>query len=140
MTGARLLILVPAFVLGLEGAASACSTLREDYIIGYSDAVVDGVATCNLDRGVCRLRAGNVVKEDARRRSGSRLYVLRFEPGGVDRMLSQDAAAGDIVCPSLWEPRAERLEGRFYLDRERGAYRARIESVRGVATNRVEEE
>jgi hypothetical protein len=141
MKAIRHIILAPALLLGLEGAVGACVTFTEEYRIAGSDAVVDGVAHCSIARGRCRLRATEVVKEDELRRTGSSIYILRFEPGINERLRREDEAAGRItMCLVPWEPRAERIEGRFYLERGGHAYRVRQDSARGGREEEEEEQ
>ncbi|HYD37314.1 MAG TPA: hypothetical protein VEA60_06850 [Allosphingosinicella sp.] len=125
-------------MLALAGAAwsaeaLACVDLPESIRIADSDAVVDGVATCVLERGRCRLRASEVVKED-RRRPGAGTYVLRFEPGERERWRRHIEEGGEFnICQHIWEPGLRRFEGRFYLSRVYGGYHVRSGSPDGMA-------
>ena len=141
MKAIRHLFLAPTLLLGLEAAGGACVTFTEEYRIAGSDVVVDGVARCSIARARCRLRATEVVKEDELRRTGSSNYILRFEPGINERLRLEDEAAGRItMCLVPWEPEAERIEGRFYLERAGHAYRVRQDSARGGREEDEEED
>ena len=127
----RLSILI-GLLLGWETAGLACVDLGEEVEIASSDAVIDGLAICSMERGRCRLRAREVVKEDDRRRTSSQFYTLRFEPGANERLFREMEETGTLImCVNPWEPRSTRVEGRFYLIRAGGAYRARQRSARG---------
>ena len=123
--------LLAVAALGWTSAAWSCVAPTEFEKIDYSDAVVEGVATCLPERGRCRLRATEVVKED-RRRPGAGTYIIRFEPGARER-LSREIEQGFSfnICSYVWEPKVRRFEGRFYLDRVFGGYRPRPGSPDG---------
>jgi hypothetical protein len=124
--------------MGLESAALACTSATEEMKIALSDAVIDGVAACDMQRGRCRLRATELIKEDARRRTDSDFYILRFQPGANEKLTRAMAKAGEIwMCVWPWEPERPVVEGRFYLMRAGTSYRPRQDSARGYS--RLEE-
>jgi hypothetical protein len=117
--------------LGWNAVAGACVSPSESEKIAYSDAVVEGVATCVPERGRCRLMATKVVKED-RRRPGSGIYILRFEAGARARLRREiEGGFAFNICSVPWEPSIGRFEGRFYLSRVLGGYRPRPGSPDG---------
>lgn len=125
---------VAAFALGLQSAGMACTDPPEALKIGSSDVVIDGVAACDLQRGRCRVRATEVVKDDARRRTDSDFYALRFEPGAVEQLFRAMEQAGELwMCVLPWEPESPRFEGRFYLNRAGSSFRPHQYSARGHA-------
>ena len=125
-------LILSSLLLGLQSIGHACATLPEEMLIAYSDAVVDGVATCDRAQGKCRLYARKVIKEDVRRWRSSRSYTLRFDPKARERLSKAMEEAGELwMCASIWEPRNPHIEGRFYLNRARNSYRVRFDSARG---------
>lgn len=132
--------LLAAAALGWSAEAWSCVDLPESAKIAYSDAVVEGVATCVPERGRCRVRADEVVKED-RRRPGAGTYILRFEPGARERLRREiDEGAEFNICYVPWEPEARRFAGRFYLSRVRGGYQPRPGSPDGGEESAAEPE
>ena len=114
--------LLAVAVLGWNAEAWACVDTSESEKIAYSDAVVEGVATCVPERGRCRLRATEIVKED-RRRPGAGAYIIFFEPGAGERLSREiDQGFSFNICSVPWEPSIRRFEGRFYLNRVSGGY------------------
>jgi len=112
--------------------AFACTTLPEGFLIEISDVVVDGVATCDVARGRCRLVAREVVKDETWRAEHRRLYHFHFEPGANERLRRAFEETHVLeMCVWPWEPGSERVEGRFYLVHEQGGLRSRQESARG---------
>lgn len=127
----RLAALV-GLAIGLESAGMACAEMTEEVKIAASDAVIDGVAKCDVQRGRCRLRATEIIKEDARRRTDSDFYTLRFEPGANEKLARAMDQAGEIwMCVWPWEPERPLIEGRFYLKRAGSSYLPRQDSARG---------
>lgn len=141
MVSIRHLILSAAILGGVEAAALACVDMGEEARIAYSDAVIDGVVTCDTERGRCVLRARNVVKQHEERTSSSRIYRFRYDPRANERFHRQQAESGQFwMCIVPWEPREARFEGRFYLDWRRGAYQVRQDSSRGRHSEEFEDE
>jgi hypothetical protein len=130
-----------AMLTGLEATGQACATLREEIRIDSADAVIDGVAVCDMKWGKCRLRAREIVKEDSRRRALPGSYALRFTPGASDHGSKAMREAEEIwMCFWPWEPNSARIEGRFFLTRAGNAYRIREDSARGESPPEQEEE
>ena len=122
-------------LIGMESAGLACATEPEESVLQSVDAVVDGIALCRLNQGVCQLRAHKVIKDD---RAGTRqpsVYRLRFKPGANRRQARAMEKAGYILmCSSFWEPHRSRIRGRFYLNRVGGGYRVHTNSPWGPRT------
>ena len=117
---------------GWETVGAACVALPEEMLIAYADVVVDGVATCHLEAGTCRLRAHRIVKDEFRRSGRLGVYQLRFDPDADDRLRQHFEETGELLmCLNPWEPRTRRVEGRFYLDRLENGYFVRQDSARG---------
>jgi hypothetical protein len=134
MIRARHLLIAVAMLTGLQATGQACATLREEIRIDSADAVIDGLAVCDLKWGKCRLRARQIVKEDSGHRTLPGTYALRFRPGANDHGRKVMRAADEIwMCFWPWEPNSARIEGRFFLTRAGNVYRIREDSARGGA-------
>ena len=135
------LLIMAALLVGLDTGAVACAVGPEELEMASSDAVVDGVAICSVERGRCRLHAREMIKHDDRRMSDSPYFTLRFDPEARARLARYMEETGDILmCVNPWEPRRTRVEGRFYLTRDGSAYRVRQSSDRGDEDSDIVEE
>ena len=117
-----------ALLLGASvgSAANACSTISEEKSIQWSDAVIDGVATCDPKNATCQLRPTEIIKDDVSFGDGPIIYRLKWEPGARDEAFR---TWGVMMCAYPWEPDSERMEGRFYLAWRKGHWEVRNVSV-----------
>ena len=128
---ARILITL-ALLAGAETAGMACVTFTEEKRIADADVVVDGTATCNPAKGVCRLRARQIVKDELRGAGRAAVYRVHYDPDERGRLERESRRTGTIyMCRVPWEPESPRIEGRFYLNRSRGKLLILQDSVRG---------
>lgn len=127
-----IMLLVP--LVGAEGAGMACSTFTEERRIADADVVVDGIAACTPAKGVCRLRARKIVKDELRGNGRPADYRIHYDPHERERLERESRSTGTIyMCRIPWEPQSARIEGRFYLNRSQGKLLILQESVRGRA-------
>lgn len=127
------LLAAAVLLIGVETAGLACATVPEDSLLDSVDVVVDGAALCGLNKGVCRLRAHRIIKDDLAGNRNSAVYRLRFEPGANRRHSRAMAKDGYfLLCSPYWEPHRARIQGRFYLNRVRGGYRVHTNSPWGL--------
>ena len=103
----------------LHTQAAACGYVPEETLMRNYDAVVDGVAICDLASGKCRIRPTEILKDNRALGIEPIAYSVTFEPGAVKRYFEADTWN---ICWVPWEPEQQVTKGRFYLNKLRHGY------------------